>query len=69
MNCGQKDALLAAYRNSTALYSMAVRQLSQIRATPAREGYDDVSKLTEYARRICECDWRELERHVNYHGC
>jgi hypothetical protein len=69
MPCTQKDMLLAAYRNSTALYSMSVKQLSEVRATAPREMYEDIRKLTEDARQQCERDRLELEGHVNAHRC
>jgi hypothetical protein len=64
----EKELLLLAYKTSAALYSMAVKQWAEERATATREAYEDLRKLAEDTRRVCEFDRLEFEMHVAVHG-
>jgi hypothetical protein len=67
--CPEKERLLVVYRKGAALYSLAVKQLAQSRPTASREAYEDLRRLSDLARKDCERDRLELEKHVDSHGC
>jgi hypothetical protein len=69
MPCQKKERLLAASENSAALYSMWVKQMTEARTMAPCDAYEDLRKLAAEALMECELDRRELEGHVNAHGC
>jgi hypothetical protein len=69
MECPEKNRLLVAFQNGTALYSLAVKQLTESRATASREAYEELRQLSDLARKDCDRDRLELESHVGAHGC
>ena len=67
--CEEKQRLLMAYRSATRLYSLAVNQLQELRATASREEYQDVKKFSDDARTQCWLAQEELEAHIAFHDC
>jgi hypothetical protein len=69
MQCPEKVDLLARYRIKTAAYSYAVSELERNLRTGNKDGFDDLLRITQDARRFSKEARENLERHVSEHGC
>jgi hypothetical protein len=65
LECSLKPNITSVAR----LLAMAVKQLAEERATATREAYEDLRKLAQDTRRVCEFDRLEFEMRVAVHGC
>jgi hypothetical protein len=67
--CAVKSSLLDYYKEATAAYSAAVKQLQKSIDMQERSAREDLRKIAEDRRSQSEQSRLELEQHIRSHGC
>jgi hypothetical protein len=67
--CEEKNGLVREYKQATAAFSEAVKELRRRMGTSPKEEYKRLQQIANEARLKSEQTKFSLEQHIDTHGC